>query len=107
MNITDKGWAKYAKITDRKRPLEWRAPRTQADLRVREQIVQKWIFELIEEYPELDNNTIWRAVRTHFAGGGLTIPESVRDGRGWETVHFVSELQDYLNFMIRRKEIED
>ena len=105
MNITDKGWAKYAKIIAKndKRPLN---PRSQ-DIRIRELIIQRWIFELIEEHPELDIDTVWRAVRTHFAGGNLTTPESVRDSAGWATVHFVSELQDYLNYMIRREEIED
>jgi len=103
MNITDKGWIKYAKIisSNNKRPLN---PSYKGQ---REYFVQKWIFELIEEYPELDIDTIWRSVRTHFAGGNRSSPENVHDSAGWDLVRIVSELQDYLNFMRRREEIED
>jgi len=103
MNITEKGWAKYAKIIARndKRRLN---PKYQGQ---REHLVQKWIFELIEEYPELDDDTVWKAVRSHFVGEELQSPENIRDSAGWNIVHAVSEVRDYLNYMWRREEVED
>jgi len=110
MNITDKGWIKYAKIISRndKRPLN---PGYRGQ---REHYIQKWIFELIEEYPELDIDTVWRAVRTHFVGevvgdfgDNLDTPKNIHDSAGWDMVNLVSELSDYLNFMRRREEIEN